>query len=356
MVSADDLARFYSNRVAQYAIPDRVQVDYVKFEMTNYLSEAKAQLTNLDSMVETEFQKIGTNADVLGKTVEIQKAKIREEIVDDGALRLSQRAANQYATAQLDPIEHKTLEVFAAMAKTNGLTARTTAPFDEEHGPKDLVVPDTFAKTAFRLSADDPFSGDVVADDGCYVLAFRKSYSSEIPQLKDIEAKVTEDYRFGYGGQMARKEGAAFANSLTNGPTQAAIFKITAIAKGAKVETLTPFTLSTETVPAPLEDRVNPGVFKRVAFATPVGMASMFVPTQDGGFVLYVQSRRPASEDAVKKELPEFKAYMQQARQNDAFNQWFNHQIMEDPGFMATLQQARERAQERMGAAPKPVS
>ena len=356
MVSADDLALFYSNRVAQYSIPNRVQVDYVKFEMTNYLPEARAQLTNLDAMVETEYQKMGTNADLLGKTTELQKTKIRGEILDDGALRLAHKAANQYATAQLDPVEHKTLEVFAAMAKTNGLKARTTEPFDEEHGPKDLVVPDTFAKTAFRLSADDPFSGDIVADDGCYVLAFRKFLPSEIPQLRDIEAKVTEDYRFGYGEQGVPQGGAGFASSLTNGLASGAMFKIGAIAAGAKVATLPPFTLSAEGVPPALEDRVNPAVFKRVAFGTPVGGASPFVPTPDGGFVLYVESRRPASEEQVKKELPDFRAYMQQARQNDAFNQWFNHQIIEDPGFMATLQQARDRAQERVSAARKPVS
>ncbi|MGH7967338.1 MAG: SurA N-terminal domain-containing protein, partial [Limisphaerales bacterium] len=47
------VAQFYSNRVATYMIPDRVQVSYVKFPSTNFLSQAETELgTNLNELVE----------------------------------------------------------------------------------------------------------------------------------------------------------------------------------------------------------------------------------------------------------------------------------------------------------------
>src|SRR5208283_3879632 len=58
-VTPQELAQFYSNNVADYRIPDRVQVSYVKYDFTNYLADATTQmakLTNLDDEVEMAYQ------------------------------------------------------------------------------------------------------------------------------------------------------------------------------------------------------------------------------------------------------------------------------------------------------------
>jgi hypothetical protein len=346
MVGADDLAAFYSNRVAQYVIPNRVQVDYVMFPLSNYTAKATSDLTNLDSLVDTEFQKLGTNVAELGKTPEAQRVKLREEIIDNVALGLSRRAANEFATADLDPLDQKTPETFAATAKAKGLTVKTTQPFDEDNGPTNLAGADVIAKTAFSsLSADNPFSGEVAAEDGCYVLAFRKSYPSEIPTLRQIESQVNGDYRFARATQVAQRAGANFAASMTNGLPAGVPFGLSAASSGGRVINLPPFTLSTDTPPADLDSRMLP-VFKRVAFGTPTGQVSPFVPTRDGGFVLYVQSRTPVADDQVKKDLPDFLSYMRRVRENEAFNLWFNRQIQQDPSYMDTLQHVSQQLRE----------
>src|SRR5690242_5103040 len=56
------LGQFYSNNMAAYRIPERVQVGYVKFEMTNHLAEADEQLakiTNLTERLEAFYQQRG---------------------------------------------------------------------------------------------------------------------------------------------------------------------------------------------------------------------------------------------------------------------------------------------------------
>jgi hypothetical protein len=355
-VTPEALAQYYSRAMVNYRIPDRVQVDYVKYNVTNYLAQAQTELTNLNTLVDDQVRRYGTNLNLVAKTPEEAKNTIRTEILRNDALIIARRAANEFAV-KLDQMTPKSAGNIATLAKAEGLTVNTTAPFDQEQGPQDLKnVPPTFAKQAFSLSTNEPFSGAIVGEDGVYVLALKKVLPSEQPPLKDVEAKVTEDYRRGMATQFAYQAGTSFANSLTNGLPAGKSFAAVAAEAKAKTETLPPFSLSTRSLPAELEERLSLGALKQAAFTTPVGKVSSFVPTREGGFVLHVQSQLPLEESQVKKELPEFLTYVRQARQSDAFNQWFNQQIQQDTGFRQKLQQVSEQAQQARSGARKRAS
>jgi hypothetical protein len=344
-VTPEALTNYYNMAQATYHIPDRVQVDYVKYNVTNFLAQAQTQITNLNAMVENEARRYGTNlVPMVGKTTEEANARIREEILRNGALVIARRAANEFAL-KLDAMEPKNPNNLATLATTNGLTAKTTAPFDQQEGPQDLIVPQTFAKQAFSLTPNEPFSGPVVAEDGVYVLALKHMLPNAQPPLKDVEAKVTEDYREFMAAQFAYQAGMNFANSLTNGLPAGKSFAGVAADAKAKTETLPPFSLSTQSLPGDIENRLDIRALKQAAFSTPVGKVSPFVRTREGGLVLYVQSQIPLDEAQVKKELPAFVTMVRQARQSDAFNQWFNAQIQQDAGFRQKLQQVMENAQ-----------
>ena len=63
-VPPDAVTQFYTNRLAVYRIPDRVQVSYVRFDLTNFLAEANqelARMTNLDLQIEEAYRQGGTN-------------------------------------------------------------------------------------------------------------------------------------------------------------------------------------------------------------------------------------------------------------------------------------------------------
>jgi SurA N-terminal domain len=354
-VTPEALSQYYSNRQATYAIPTRVQANYVKFNVTNYLAEAKAKLTNLTAIVDEEYRKYGTNAAALGKTPEEAKDKLREEFLRNEAMFLAYREASQFAVDvyNKEPRNATNLHMLAA---ERGLPVGTTEPFDQEEGPTGWEVKPDFLKAAFALTPEEPISGAVGAEDGSYVLAYNKVIPSEIPPLKSIEAKVTADYRNGMAAVAARQAGVAFANSLTNGLPPGKSFAGAAADAGLKSESLPPFSVSTRKLPAELADRVDLNYLKQAGFSTELGKVSPFVPTHDGGFVLCPQSVKPASDEEVKKELPEFLAMMRQARQNDAFNQWFNQQIQQDAGFTATLRQAAEEAQKAHSNTQRPTS
>ena len=82
------VAQFYTNYLAQYRLPDRVQVNYVEFNLTNFLAQAKAEWakTNLDENVNANYQRYGTGEFPDAKTPDDAKAKIRERLIRQRAL------------------------------------------------------------------------------------------------------------------------------------------------------------------------------------------------------------------------------------------------------------------------------
>ena len=53
-VTPEALGQFYTNYLAEYRLPDRVQLNYVAFSITNYLAQSKAEWakTNFEAQVD----------------------------------------------------------------------------------------------------------------------------------------------------------------------------------------------------------------------------------------------------------------------------------------------------------------
>lgn len=344
-----ELSQFYTNRLATYRIPNRVEVKYVKYDVTNYLAQARTELTNVDQIIDENYKKYATNAE--------SRATLKQDIIRSQALKNANKVANAFAV-ELDEMPAGTNRVgnFEELARKKGLTVHTTAPFDSEEGPQDINVSPSFTHMAFKLSPDEPFSGSIPAEDGVYVLALKRTIPSEIPPLKSIEAKVTKDYRNAKATQMAQQAAVKFDATLTNGLAQGKTFSAIAAEAKVKTEPLPPFSLSTRSLPPEIEDRLDFGLLKQVAFSTPVGKASRPAPTRDGAYVLYVEKQLPIDEAKLKKELPGFITYVRQGRQSDAFNQWLGKQINNDPSFAQMLQKTVEDAQMRSSSSRLPKS
>ena len=90
------VAQFYTNYLAAYRLPDRIQVRYVAFEVSNYLAEAKMELakTNSDEIVEMNYRQLGPDYFPDAKTPEAAKAKIRELLIRQRALAVNGRTGH----------------------------------------------------------------------------------------------------------------------------------------------------------------------------------------------------------------------------------------------------------------------
>jgi hypothetical protein len=345
------VSQFYTNQMARYRLPDRVQVSYVKFAISNFLVEATKQfneLTNLNEIIDAKYQQLGTNFFAEAKTPEEKKGKIREVLFKNQMLFNARKKANEFATVvfAVEPMRTENLE---SLAKDKGLTVQVSQPFDKEDGPKDLEVAADFVKAAFGLTSSEPFAGPLTGNDGVYVIALKQQLPSENPPFEIVRDQVTHDYQFAQAVLLARMAGDEFHSTLTNGLTSGKSF--TAICTEAKLHPVLPppLSLSTRSL-TNVESHVSLYQFKQAVFSTPPGKASVFTPTADGGFMVFVQSKLPLDETKLKADLPGFMNSVRQTRQNEAFNEWFRREA--DRG-LRDIPYFQQQQTPRLSGAPK---
>ena len=313
-VTPEAVGQFYTNYLAAYRLPDRVQVSYVAFSVTNFMAGAEKKLsqTNLDAQVEADYRQYGTNAFPDAKTPEESRAKIRDFLIRQQALADARQQADEFANEvfNLDPVRPENL---AAAAKPKGLTVHLTAP-------------EAFMKAALALTPDEPLAGPIIGRDAVYVIALAKQLPSEIPPLGRIRDRVTADYQLHEATLYAQAAGTNFVQNLQQqgGLASARVFSVICTAAGLHSEALPPFSLSTSDLPE-LGDRVTMNQLKSAAFATSIGHASDFEKTDDGGFVVYVGSQLPLDITAMNANLPRFAAALREQRETAAFYNWIEH-------------------------------
>lgn len=320
----DKIASFYSNQLARYRLPERIQVNYVLFPLSNHLAEASKKLneiTNLQEIISAVYEQRGTNFYSDAKSPEEAKQRILKEEQEGQALDLARRKAVEFAT-MLYTNEPMRPENLVNLAKAQGLTPLVTAPFSRNEPPAGLGVRADFLKSAFALSDDEPYSQTLLGEEGVYLISLNKRLPSEIPPLDKILPEVTQDFRFSEAAKAARNAAMSFAATATN-ITSAAAFNAACAAAKVKPVTVPPVALNSRTN-ATVESHVRLSDFKQVAFSTSVGHLSQLQPTSDGAFVVFVEARLPIDQARMAANLPAFERSMRQTRRAEAFNAWFN--------------------------------
>lgn len=341
------LSEFYSNQVARYRLPERMQVSYVEFKSTNHWVEAGADLArmtnqtviveliqkyglhpslanlpNLDALVDSEYKR-KTNF-YATMTREKANAAIKGDIQHMFALMTARKLANVFADPLLSA-EGAKAGALAELAQKQGLPVKVSAPFDITEGPAELDKSENFAKAAFKLRDENPIADPFVGTDAVFVIAKDKQFPSENPPYATVKDRVERDFKLAQATQTARITGAMFASGATNGLAQGKAFTTLCAEVKTKPILLPPFSLGSRKL-EDVEDHISLQQFMQVAFSTPVGEVSQFTPTMEGGMVLYVKDKLPLDEKKVAAELPEFINLLRQARQREAFEQWFNHE------------------------------
>ena len=304
-----------------------MQVNFVKFAASNFLNEARtqlAQVTNLEAMIEAEYQARSTNYISEGKSPAEAKEKIRALALNEAALTAARKQALAFAAELFNqtPVTSDTLVTFA---RQKDLTALVSPPFNREEPPTGFDVRADFLRAAFALSADEPYSQPLVGNDGVYVISLNKKLPSEIPTFESIRDRVTQDYRFREAIMKARQAGLSFYTAATNALAAGKAFAGVCGEANVRPVLPPPFSISSRTIGG-IEGRVNLPQFKQAAFSTPSGQVSNFVPTGDGGFIVFVQAKLPLDEVRMKTDLPDFTRAVRQTRKGEAFNEWFRRE------------------------------
>lgn len=335
---------FYAKNMAAYREPDRVQVSYVQFDLTNYFGvvEQKFGKTNLDAQAENLYRERGSELAPEAKTAPEAKAKIRGLLLKEHAFENAVEDAKGFATAlyAVEPVKGENL---AAVAKQKNLKVHSTAPFSANLGPEDFSAPQSFTKAAFQLNAEMPFSEVIAGPDAVYILSLDKLVPSSIPPLDQIRSRVTQDFQEHSAIALAQAAGTNFYYSVSVQLAAGKSFAQSAVAAGHAPLPLVPFSLNSSEVPE-LGNRADLGQLKQAAFTTSPGHASRFMETGDGGFVLFVNSLEPVDATKKKNELPQFISQVRRARESEAFNLWLNSEANRELQNTAFFEEQKKKA------------
>jgi parvulin-like peptidyl-prolyl isomerase len=325
-VTPEKLGAFYTNQLARYRLPERLQVSYVSIPFSNYHAQAKEffdQLTNLNELVEARYLQLGTNYFAETDTPESAMTKIREGFFKSRLVELAEAEAVKIDNVLYDKMPANP-EAFAALVKELGHTAQVTAPFSRDEAPAGLDVGPEFSRQAFRLTVEEPFTTPIAGENHFYVITLNQRVPSANPPFEDVKERVTQDFRFMESAMKARQQAMDFYATVTgtNGLAGGKSFADLCAAAKLKPVTLKPFALSTRTIPE-LEGRVEQNEFKRAAFAVGPGQVTQLLPSPDGAVLGYVSARLPLDETAMRTNLPAFTRSVQQVRRSEVFNEWF---------------------------------
>ncbi|MGC8742903.1 MAG: SurA N-terminal domain-containing protein [Verrucomicrobiia bacterium] len=324
------LSQFYSNNMASYRLPERIQLAYVKFDLTNYFKEADAELlkvTNLTQRLREVYLQRGTNyfTDSEGKPLSEQAAleQLKDEFRKNVARDFSIKKAFEFVNKL--PENGANLQTFLAIASSNNIAVHYTEPFDEE-GPENMKVPDKFTRIAFSLTKEEPVSlSPVEAEDGTYVIALKDKLPSTVPPLNAIEDKVISDYKRQQAIDIAQTRGRIFYNTLTNALAAKKTFTEVCLESKYNPVSLPAFSRSTRTLEK-MQLPIGLAEIKRVVFDLEPGKASQFIPTREGGMIVYLRSVLPIDEQKLNKELPQFITSITQTRLYEAADLWLQKQ------------------------------
>lgn len=328
-VTEPALLQAYTNQQAMLRTPEKVQVRYVAFQATNFLTEAEAELaknTNLTAQIEAEYEQGGTNA-FPDLTPEEAKEQIRDRYLQQAGLLVARRKAAEFAIEVMEK-EPLKMENFEAAAAARQMEIKVTEPFTRDNPPEDIGLPYSAGTEAFRLQEGNPFSRPILGQDAVFVLAYEKRIPSEIPPYEEVKDRVQQQYIQRQAVIAARTAGNKFMAALTNGLSEGKSFAAICTAEGVKPEMIPGISLSTRSLPQ-VEAQTSLSQFKRTALSTEPKTASRFVPTANGGYVVYVDEQLPIDEARLKEELPDYLDYVRQALRREAFNTWFQAEAQE---------------------------
>jgi hypothetical protein len=338
-VTPESIGNYYTNAMARYRLPERMQLSYVAFPASNYYAQAEQQMsaqTNLNQQIDMAYMQRGQNfytgPDGQPLTADAAKQKIREEMREELALTEARKAAYAFA-GDLEKVErpanpNNPAESLEELATSKGLTPQVTMPFSQFEGPRELSgLPDQFARAVFSLTPEEPIIPEPISgEDAIYLLAFKRKLESELQPLDAIREQVTEDFRRQEGMKLARESATAFITAATNAPAGTG-FDAAAQQHGLTVVDLPPIAKDAQSTVENLPPMVDAGALRSAVSDLGEGEVSSYMPSQGGGFVAILEKVIPPSDEEVQRELQNFAQEYRRRMAGEAFNDWFQTEM-----------------------------
>lgn len=246
---------------------------------------------------------------------------------------------------------------FQAVAAKFQLPIKTTAEFTRTAPDAQLKNDPQLTATAFQLSANEPNSDAIQTSDGFYVLHLAGVVESKPLTFEEAKQKIVDLLKKQRMREMAMNKGRTLAPEIreklkAGTPLKAALEKA-----GVKAEAVPPFTLADAFDPgAAAAPNERPKDFTTVAMAaaqTPAGEVSDFMPSDDGGLIVFVDKVEPPDPKKYAEERAGFEERIRKNKRDLVFNEWM-HECEREAGLLAQSEQSQQQSQgARGGAVPQ---
>lgn len=329
VTSPQAISRYYTNMMSRYRLPERRTVTYVAFESTNYWFDAEeemAKLSDLDSRIDSLYEENGADAylDDDGKQLAADAAKveIKAELTKEKAMELAKKEATAFAGKlfEMTPVAKDNLERLAA---AEGYLTDVSAPFQRSETPEGLdILTPNFARFAFGLTEEEPIAPPVIDDEEVYLLSLKDTLASTVPALSEVQDQVTEDYKESQARSAARIQASNVYRSLTNSLASGAVIADVCKSNNVTLVDIPAFSKG-DTDLAEADSRFDLRRAQGYAFDLEPGEVTNFIPTTEGGFILYVKNKKPVEADQLGDGLTEFVETLGTQRRATAYAEWF---------------------------------
>ena len=347
------LGQYYSNNLARYRTPERVGVNYVRFDASNHLAEAEGMIAKNSglalSLDQNYRQQTNQNpnafVDVEGKPLSKEAAlvKIREEGVKSTALQLAYKeAATFYNGLGQKKVTSAGFADYAAGSKVEMISIPPVT--DVAYQPAFSSIRNA-AEAMASLNPTKPFTQPLSTGDAIIIAALRERVPSEIQPLSVVRLRTENDYKRQESLTLARTAARILLGQVTNALASGKSFAELAQQQGFTVTDLPAYSSAMNQVEG-LPTGLNLYELKNSLASAKPGEVRLL---DQGGSpsLVYLKERKAVAEETVKAGISSYTQELRQRRQYSVFNEWFR-QKFEDSGLAAILQPKTRAGQPTM--------
>ena len=301
------LKDFYEANKENFRVPAAVAVDVAfipaeKVENANF-SDSEIESHYRSTMV--KYLSYVDNKPVIAELKDV-KDKVAEDLKKVLGVKSALTKADEIVTNIYDADAKFASEEFKKIISDAKLELKSlplVRPTDKEQ-PKG--VPAKLMQLAFKLNEENFYADPVEADDGAWLVFFRESKPSFIPDFESIKQAVTDAYKAQERAKMFSEKGQALSKKLAEAVKQGGLnsFKETAKADGFETSEIEKFSFANEAFQ-------NQAMFATLDVLSNVlpkmkaGGVSDMITVGGAGYIVYAISFDVPKSDAQSKELKE---------------------------------------------------
>ena len=321
-ISDEEAKKFYENDPSSFAIPEKVKVRYVRFD----LQVAKKEISLTEEELRAVYEKNKNFfADEKGqpKPFETVRADLESRVRTEKAVQELSRRAQKMIQEIAPPQRDQKGVSLAAAAAARGLTVAETNFFSLQEPVPGVRVGPNFNQEAFKLREDFRVGNWILGEDGVYVMEFlERQLKNDKPDFAQVKDRVLTAARETRAHELAQKAGQDALEKILAAIRQGDYFAHACAAQGVPAISLPPFAAVDH-----LSDVPDENVIKLTAIRLNPGETSEWVQTAEGGFILHLDAWQPGDPEQFKKDQSGEQARLLRIKQDQTFQEWVNHSM-----------------------------